>query len=733
MKKRYLILCAAILAAGCQTEETMPEEDSIFRIEARSSAISSAVPSKTTLDAGSMSVVWENSDELSVVVANSRMQAYKFSKASGENAFYTEGYVPGAGTNEYFAIFPYDDSHDSYSESFVTGTVDIAAGPQTQAKVSDASHIDAPLYGYTSVTGSSEPVIDMHHLSALIKVLVRNDSGSEIVIRKISLNSEDVVLGGRFKVGGKEVSPETELAEDGVNSVSLTVTDGTLEAGKTGEFYLICAPFMLGEGDKLTVSVDFGNEVKNVVKTAPEGGWNFKAGTFNTTEIPVSDAGSEDEPLGGNVTAYPSIEGLATSQDFIVKANNKDIWVEDYNSSQAAFARFETDGPVRISVYTDAPAAGCKIYPANKNITVSGLGTEKLTFDITGPEKLYVEIPGLPELYIFADEPETEEDKAARNDPTYIYYGPGIHELEEKLVIESSAAKKNIYIDAGAIVKGCIEMKAAKATIKGRGILDASGKTGEAALKTHYASGTNVYDLLVRTSADMPVFLDNFSVYSTIRNVKIMGMGDNNIGLKMHVSRSVTFSDNFVRSSKDCIVINSSEKNYDVHSSFSNSSLWATSGSGIFFGMEGKGLLGNITVRNCDVIGAGGSSATGYGNAGITLCCDGPGPVKDILFEDVRIGDKISDSNLNVLVTDGRTYLTSGGQVGIPGEISGIIFRNVSWERPGMPMNFIGYSAENTISGISFTGCSVGGTPLVSTDAFTMNEFVQPTIFTFDL
>ena len=145
--------------------------------------------------------------------------------------------------------------------------------------------------------------------------------------------------------------------------------------------------------------------------------------------------------------------------------------------------------------------------------------------------------------------------------------------------------------------------------------------------------------------------------------------------------------------------------------------------------MEGKGLLGNITVSNCDIIGAGGTSATGYGNAGITLCCDGPGPVQDISFDDIRIEGNISHSNLNIIVTDAKTYLTSGSQVGKPGSISDITFTNVTWKNAAVPMHFIGYSADNTVSGITFTDCLVGGEKLTASSAYMqkieMNEFAE--------
>ena len=117
MKRNFfLILCAALSAAGCQTDEIAPAANGIFTLTAESSAVS-----KTVLDTETMAVSWEGSDELSVVVSNSKIQALKFVKSSEENTFYTENFTPDAGENEYFVIFPYSESHGWCCAGFAGG------------------------------------------------------------------------------------------------------------------------------------------------------------------------------------------------------------------------------------------------------------------------------------------------------------------------------------------------------------------------------------------------------------------------------------------------------------------------------------------------------------------------------------------------------------------------------------------------------------------------------------
>ena len=500
---------------------------------------------------------------------------------------------------------------------------------------------------------------------------------------------------------------------------------------------MTCAPFCLTEGKTLTITIEFDGGSKTVVKTAPAGEFDFAAGTVNRTEISIDGSDVPADALDGKIVAYPAVEGLVTSPYFKVSANNVNVWVEEYDvanpAAQTAFARFETDGATRISIVTGAPVSECTVHPKNKGLSVEGIGTNRVSFDITRAENLYVEIPGLPELYIFADAPET--DKPSSDDVAWYYYGPGVHDVGA-LTIESASTKKNVYIAAGALVKGSIEFKT-KGVIRGRGILDATTSGAAQALKTHYASGVTVQDIMVRTAGNGPVVFYNCSLYNTMSNVRVFGYRTGNTGLRMNVSYNNTTSNTFFRSAGNCVTMNS-DSNKDIKSSFGGCTVYsAVSGSGFYIGQDCKTALGNVTVSNCDIIGsAGTNSTTGTAYAGITVGCDGPGPVQSITFDNVRIEDKVA-CNLAVAVTDGKKFIgSSSSYYGKAGQISGVTFKNVKWENAAVPMIFIGYSADKTISGIKFTGCSVGGGALSASSAYypniSLNEFVDSGELTFE-
>lgn len=729
-KKICLPLLAALLLAGCQAEpEPVPEKHEPFIVSTE------IVPTKTALDAETMSVNWDDDDELSIVAVNSGVHGLRFTKGAG-NQFTTPDFTPESGDNEYFAVFPYDASHDSFISPYLAGTVDIAVENQTQKGISDASHIDSPLYGYAKAEGTASPRLAMHHLGTLVEFTVVNASGKDLALTGISLSSQDAVLGGSFRVGGTE-TVETELVGTGRNEVTLDVTGGTLAAGSRGRFYMTCAPLCLTEGKTLIITIEFDGGSKTVVKTAPAGGFDFAAGTVNRTEISIDGSDVPTDALDGKVVAYPAVEGLVTSPYFKVSANNVNVWVEEYDiaspAAQTAFARFETDGATRISIVTEAPVGECTVHPKRKGLSVEGLGTNRISFDIAKAENLYVEIPGLPELYIFADAPET--DKPSSGDAAWYYYGPGVHEIGN-LVIASSSTKKNVYVEAGALVKGSIEFKT-KGVIRGRGILDATTSGAAQALKTHYASGVTVQDIIVRTAGNGPVVFYNCSLYNTMSNVRVFGYRTGNTGLRMNVAYNNSTSNSFFRTAGNCVTMNS-DSNKDIKSSFGGCTVYsAVSGSGFYIGQDCKTALGNVTVSNCDIIGAAGINlATGVAHAGITIGCDGPGPVQSITFDNVRIEDKVA-CNLAVAVTDGKKFIgSSSSYYGKAGQISGVTFKNVKWENAAVPMTFVGYSADNTISGIKFTGCSVGGGALSASSAYypniSLNEFVDSGELTFE-
>ncbi len=475
------------------------------------------------------------------------------------------------------------------------------------------------------------------------------------------------------------------------------------------------------------------------------------------------DEGGDDEPIlpDGVVVAYPAVPGLLTSTDFTVKANGTAIWVEKYEvplptapyksgeedfrnkvsgymgTQRTAFARFETDGGTRIEIETQENISECIVHPKSRNIAVSGIGTKKVTFDIAKADKLYVEIPGLPELYIFADEPEAEGTKPDPNDPTYHYFAAGqIYTLTEPLKIVQGDTKRNVYIEAGAAVHGYIEFNSISSgggVLHGRGILDATSMAGAYnVIKMHYSQGINIKDLHMRTATRGWMCYVFSSVHTTFDNVKITGYGANNDGIPSQGSKSLNIKNSFIRSTDDCITLKAEAGTADITVNVENCTMYGVASSdGFVAGYECKGQLNKVTVKNCDILGGRGSSMLGHGHAGFSVACDGPGPIKDITFENIRVENKVYENNLNLIVTDGTAYL-QGSYRGQPGSISGITLKNIQWENAIKPIRIEGHSADHTVSDILFDGCTVGGLPLTATSTYyttymvpNINEFTS--------
>ena len=454
-------------------------------------------------------------------------------------------------------------------------------------------------------------------------------------------------------------------------------------------------------------------------------------------------------PLDGNIVAYPAVSGLETSSDFTVIANDVEVWTEKLETplptppyktgeesfvnrvssylgtQKVAYARFSTTGGVRVQVKVNKEVSHCAVRPKSRNITVNGIGTKTLTFDIKGPEKLYVEIDDLPELLIFADAPENESEIPSPDDPNVYYYEAGkIHNVGKLQIAESG---KTVYIEAGAVLAGWIEVRNATGgtKIKGRGILDATVMQGDGnCIYTHFCNNIDIEDIVIRNQSRGWMCYINQSTNIRFKNVKITGFGANNDGIDFQGSRSCSVDDCFVRTTDDCIAIKTTGGGAaQLNNEIKNSTMYGVASSdGITLGFETKGPCRNVTVTNCDIIGGRGSSTVG-GHSAFSMICDGAGPMEDILFENIRVEDKVYDHNFDIIVTDGTHYVTGT----TPGSISGITIKNVHWEKNTVPMHILGYSEQHTVSNVLFEGCTVAGVALMdaSVGNIAINEFTE--------
>ena len=142
---------------------------------------------------------------------------------------------------------------------------------------------------------------------------------------------------------------------------------------------------------------------------------------------------------------------------------------------------------------------------------------------------------------------------------------------------------------------------------------------------------------------------------------------------------------------------------------------------GFTIGFEELGDVKNVTVSNCDILGARGGGRTG-GHSAFSIVADGPGTISDILFDNLRCEDLVERKNLEIIVTDGQAYVKAP-----PGHVKGVRLKNICWERRDLPLVVKGFGPENLVEDVLFENCTLGGKPLRSDkDArLEMNEHVR--------
>ena len=277
MKKIFYIIptaAALVLAAGCSKEMTQgaPEvaDTDAFTLKVNVQG------TKTSFDGDTYAVEWESDDVLGVyIVSGGSGTLHRFEKATGENAFSCRDFTPEEGVNyTYYVLYPYD-SDFAVTDGKSTDVVNIATGIQTSA--GSSAHIETPLYGMASATGTASPEVSLNHLASVVKVNVTNSTSSAVDISNVSLVSTDLALSGTYSV---DFSTGELTAATTSNTSSVEVTEKSLAASATGTYYIACAPFTSGS---FTVSVNDG-EV-----TSEKSGLTFDAGKVYSTSLTISE------------------------------------------------------------------------------------------------------------------------------------------------------------------------------------------------------------------------------------------------------------------------------------------------------------------------------------------------------------------------------------------------------------------------------------------------------------
>ena len=274
MKRQVLFYAAAaaMLLTACSEKELneprTPAGSGNFCIKA-------SIPQTRTTLTG-YKVAWEPEDALSVIVKkdDGSLSAYKFVN-DGSGIFSSDALTSAEGISELDAVYPYEAGITGLENAAVTiGT------EATQTGINSTAHIDGPLYGHAAVSGTGEQNVTMNHLSTIFEIEVPNTSDSPLAVSEITLaNNAGAEMTGDFLV---DMQSGALTAREGASAQAvLKVTEGTIDPGQTGSFYITTAPFALSEGSTLTATIKTGAAEPTVTEKYIRSATSFAAGTIN--------------------------------------------------------------------------------------------------------------------------------------------------------------------------------------------------------------------------------------------------------------------------------------------------------------------------------------------------------------------------------------------------------------------------------------------------------------------
>ena len=449
-----------------------------------------------------------------------------------------------------------------------------------------------------------------------------------------------------------------------------------------------------------------------------------------------------------DLAIYPAPGGSLLNDDFSVKVRRpgqqwqelsvylvKVDQVKDARHSlqQSSMAYFDFSGTVEVSVtYNKGAIGSARIRPLSAGISPVVKG-RTVSLSLSGPCNLSLEIDGdiFHNLQLFAGAVESDRPNPA--DTNTLYYGPGMHQVGTVSV----PSGKTVYIAGGAVVQGqFLVSHAENVRIIGRGILCQYPITPGSPVKNAVAPAGKVRNwakppqderrsrhdaLLVEFSKNVEIsgitvlpttytVLAGNSQHVRIRDIKSFSAGGNNDGIDLFCCRDVVVDRVFMRNSDDNIAIYGHRWDYygntkDV--TVSNSVLWADVAHPILVGTHGDpadpDTLEDMKFMNLDILDQA-EAQVGYQGC-MSINAGDANLVRNVRFEDIRVGDIREGQLVNLRVMYNRKYNTAPGM-----GIENVYFKNISYSGSRANLSMIaGYDSVRSIRNVVFENLQING------------------------
>jgi hypothetical protein len=453
---------------------------------------------------------------------------------------------------------------------------------------------------------------------------------------------------------------------------------------------------------------------------------------------------------GESVRIYPAPAGepLATNFTVTVGQENVPVYIAKvatidrtrhasvFVPHDTAFASFDLAGRVQVSVTCPEIIHSAAILPASSGITpvISG---HSLVFTVSESGQLELDVNGdwLHSLQLFVNPRET--DAPSPNDPNVIYYGPGVHQVEDVVV----GSGKTVYIAGGAVIYGKVPPGVNSRTgvtavsesqggaifslmgdnikLCGRGIID--GSLCPAHTRNIISvCGTNVSleGVVVRDASTWTIPI-RASEHVTVKNIKIFGWRGNSDGVDICNSRHVRVTHSFLRTMDDLVVIKTPVKGAGESRDITVTGcvLWNELAQALNIGAELRENVEDVHFSDCDIIHDRGREWLLR-----VYNCDG-GDVHDVTFENIRA----NDAKRLISLWIGTAKWSKDAE---RGHIENITFKNIQAAGANMSVDLKGWDSQHEIRDVHFQKVLTNGHPLklgeINRNAFVQDVRVTP-------
>lgn len=441
----------------------------------------------------------------------------------------------------------------------------------------------------------------------------------------------------------------------------------------------------------------------------------------------------------GMIVNYPVPKGAVLQHDFVIKARaaGEEQWhdiacyqvkVDMHEVSMASMAYFDFTGEAELEI--TCPGIfyiyQVDVRPASAKAEYS-FDSKKVILKLNHPAKLSIEVNKgrRHNLHLFAGEIPKQEPDISDGKTLYlpgnpekisihrteelmygvgkmpsgrtIYFGPGVHYLEEcTMRIPSDTS---VYLAGGSVVVGTFIVSRAKnVRIYGRGCLYLAGFerfSGLNGIRLSHASNVRIEGIHLINPPHYSVYIgdsDNVLV-EDISSFSCEGWSD---GVDMMSSRNITVRNCFLRNSDDCIAIYGRRWDYNGDTKnilITGCSLWADVAHPTMIGIHGDyenegNILENIHFENLDILEHNEYQAGYLGCMAINV--GDKNVVRNVSYENIHIEHIEHGKILDVQVKCNPDYNPAPGR-----RIEGISFKNIFYMGTGEETSLIqGYSDE---------------------------------------